>query len=75
MFFGEGQWHPNPEMAEPFDSLAAAIQVAVKYQLQGAEVVLQIGDQPNESYDVHLDLLGGGKSRITLPGDQPRKRA
>ena len=74
MFFGDGKWHPNQEMAQPFDSLAAAIQAAVKYQLRGTEVVLQIGDQPNEAYDVHLDLLGEVRLPPGEPGERPNDR-
>jgi hypothetical protein len=59
MFFADGQWHREPELAQNFESLAMAVQAAVKYHLDGAQVILQIGDQPNESYDIRLDLLGG----------------
>ena len=70
MFFARGQWQRNMDQAQNFDSLAEAIQVALKYHLAGSEVILQIDDSPNPSLDVRLDLLGDGLPPKMPPGDE-----
>ena len=71
MFFADGQWHRELERAEHFESLAAAVQAAIKHHLTGAEVVLQLGDQPSDYYDIHLDLLQPGLESGKPTGDRP----
>jgi len=58
-------------LAEDFESLATAVQAAVKYRLYGAEVILQVGDQPNEYYDIRLDLLEHSAQAPRPAGEQP----
>jgi len=70
MVFADGQWQREVQLAQHFESLAIAVQIAVKYHLEGAEVVLQLGDQPSAYYDIHLDLLHHG----TEPGQQAGER-
>jgi len=71
MFFADGQWHREPERAQQFDSLATAVQAAVKYHLDGAEVILQLGEQPSEYYDIRLDLLDHGLHPPIEAGQHP----
>ena len=71
MVFADGQWHRELERAQQFLSLAGAVQAAVKYHLNGAEVVLQIGEQPNEYYDIRLDLLEHGLDPGRPASEQP----
>ncbi len=72
MVFADGQWHHDLDQAQQFDSLATAVQAAVKYHLAGAEVILQMGEQPSEHYDIRLDLLEHGLGPETQPGQRPQ---
>ena len=71
MVFADGQWHRELQLAQHFDSLATAVQAAIQHHLEGAEVVLQLGDQPSDYYDVHLDLLQRGIEPGNREGDRP----
>jgi hypothetical protein len=71
MYFAEGQWQRGLERAQHFESLAVAVQAAISHHLAGAEVVLQLGDQPSEYYDIHLDLLQPGLEPGQPGGDRP----
>jgi hypothetical protein len=75
MFFADGQWYQELERAEQFESLATAVQAAVKYHLEGAEVVLQLGEQPSEYYDIHFDLFDHGLDPGAGAGGRPQDRA
>ena len=67
MFFAGGQWQPDVDLAQNFNTLAEAIQVAIKYHLVGSEVILQIADSPNPAMDVRLDLLTESHPSGPLP--------
>ncbi|HTL54128.1 MAG TPA: hypothetical protein VL361_00560 [Candidatus Limnocylindrales bacterium] len=59
-YFAEGEWHSEAERAQYFETLAAAIHAAVGHHLDGAQVVLQLGEEPNPDYDVYFDLTDHG---------------
>ena len=71
MVFADGQWQREMHRAQHFESLATAVQAAIKHQLDGAEVVLQLGDQPSENYDIHLDLLQPSLEARKPAGQRP----
>jgi hypothetical protein len=69
--FADGQWHQEVQQAQHFDSLANAVQAAIQHHLEGAEIVLQLGELPSEYYDIHLDLLQHGDEPGKSAGPRP----
>ena len=66
-YFADGQWLSESDRAQQFETLAAAIHAAVGHHLNGAQVVLQIGDQPSPDYDIYFDLTDHGAEQDGPP--------
>jgi len=67
-YFADGQWLTEPDRAQQFETLAAAIHAAVGHHLNGAQVVLQLGAQPSPDYDIYFDLTDHGAHPEAAPG-------
>jgi hypothetical protein len=55
-YFREGKWTPDPNLAEDFPTLRAAVEAEFSYHLKGVELVLQFPPDPSGTYDIRLPL-------------------
>ena len=64
----DGTWTDAIEDAVEFDSGTSALETQQRLQLKGVELILQVGTEPREEYDVILPLkdFGGSSTSETL---------
>jgi len=56
-YLHEGRWTPDPEVADHFADSGDAINTCISQHLRDVELVLQLKDQPDDHYDLHLRLF------------------
>jgi hypothetical protein len=57
-YFCDGKWTPDPNLAQDFPTLRAAVEAEFQHHLKGVELVLQFPPDPSGTYDIHLPLSG-----------------
>ena len=74
-----GEWVSDYRLAREFESTTAVIAICQSRRIEGAEMVLQMGDKPSDAYDICLPLLvgqvpfaGHGKVGAQAGSDSPR---
>ena len=56
-YFSQGRWTPEPSQAQDFPDAGNAINTCLRYHLTEVELVLQLNDEPQDTFDTHLRLF------------------
>ena len=56
-YFHDGQWTPDPELAQHFANTGVVIDTCLKYHLSDVELVLQLSNRPQDACDTHVRLF------------------
>ena len=54
MYFRNGEWTPDRDLAQDFRDAQAIVATIMKYNLQDVQIVFQVGDKPSAEHDICL---------------------
>jgi len=54
MYFRNGEWTPDRDLAQDFGDAQAVLATLMKYDLQDVQIVFQVGDNASAQDDICL---------------------
>jgi hypothetical protein len=70
-YFREGQWTPDPSLADHFADAGKVVETCIRYHLSNVELVLKLETDPSGAFDTHLRLLDHKPRSVSVDWLQP----